>query len=147
MSTQSSGAPLPTTTHPAIEVEWVGGQEFEAGRAGGPRIHIDGDSRAGPSPFDVLLASVATCSAIDVVAILQKQRTPVRALRVRVEARRVETTPRRLAAAVLHFSIAAPGATAGKAARAVELSVTRYCSVRSSLIAGAPVTWTIELTP
>jgi hypothetical protein len=100
MSTQSSGAPLPTATHPPIEVDWVGGHEFAAGRAGGPRIQIDGDSRAGPSPF-----------------------------------------------AVLHFTIAAPGATAGKTARAVELSVTRHCSVRSSLIAEAPVTWTIELTP
>ena len=137
MSTQPSGAQLATTTHPPIEVEWVGGHEFEAGRPGGPKIHIDGDSQTGPSPFDVLLASIATCSATDVVAILQKQRTPVQTLRVRVEAQRVETTPRRLAA---------PGVTAGKAARAVELSVTRYCSVRSSLIADAPVTWTIELT-
>jgi putative redox protein len=147
MSTQPSGAQPATTTHPPIEVEWAGGHEFEAGRPGGPRIHIDGDSQAGPSPFDVLLASIATCAATDVVAILQKQRTPVQTLRVRVEAQRVETTPRRLAAAVLHFSIAAPGVTAGKAARAVELSVTRYCSVRSSLIADAPVTWTIELAP
>jgi len=146
MPTQSCGAPLPTTTHPPIEVAWVGGQEFEAGRPDGPRIRIDADSQTGPSPFDVLLAAIATCSATDVVAILQKQRTPARALRVRVAAQRVETTPRRLAAAVLHFRIAAPGATAAQAARAVELSVTRYCSVRSSLIADAPVTWTIELT-
>jgi uncharacterized OsmC-like protein len=37
------------------------------------------------------------------------------------------------------------GITAQQAARAVELSVTKYCSVRSSLIADAPVTWTIEV--
>jgi putative redox protein len=146
MSTQPSGAPLATTTHPPIEVEWAGGDQFEAGRAGGPRIRIDGDSQTGPSPFDVLLASIATCAAVDVVAILRKQRTPVQTLRVRVEAQRVQTTPRRLAAAVLHFSIVAPGVTAAKAARAVELSVTRYCSVRSSLSADVPVTWTIALT-
>ena len=47
----------------------------------------------------------------------------------------------------LHFSIAAPGATPEKVARAVELSVTKYCSVRSSLIAAAPVTWTVDLSP
>jgi putative redox protein len=146
MPTQTPGAPK-TIAHPPVEVEWVGGHEFEAGRAGGPTLHIDGNSHTAPSPFDVLLASIATCSATDVVSILEKQRTPARTLRVRIEAQRVETTPRRLAAAVLHFSIAAPGATNEKVARAVELSVTRYCSVRSSLAADIPVTWTIELAP
>jgi putative redox protein len=95
----------------------------------------------------MLLASIATCSAIDVVTILKKQRTPVHALHVRVEAHRVEATPRRLASAVLHFRITAPGTTEQKVARAVELAVTKYCSVRSSLIADARVTWTIELEP
>ena len=131
--------------HPTIEVDWLGGSEFEAHRAGGPRIHIDGDSKAAPSPFDTLLAAIATCSATDVVSILAKQRTPVKALRVAVEAQRVDATPRRLASAVLHFSIAAPGATPAKAGRAVELSVAKYCSVRSSLLAEIPVTWTVEL--
>jgi putative redox protein len=132
--------------HPRIEVEWVGASEFEAHRAAGPRLHIDGDSKAAPSPFDTLLAAIATCAATDVVSILAKQRTPVRSLSVSVEAQRVESTPRRLASAILHFSVAAPGTTAAKAGRAVELSVTKYCSVRSSLLAEIPVTWTVELT-
>jgi putative redox protein len=127
-------------------VHWVGGLAFEAGRAEGPKIRIDGDAQSAPSPFDVLLAAIATCASTDVVTILQKQRTPVHALDVRVEATRVESTPRRLASAILHFSITAPGATLEKATRAVELSVTKYCSVRSSLIADAPVTWSVELT-
>jgi putative redox protein len=80
-----------------------------------------------------------------VVSILAKQRTPVKALRVAVEAQRIDATPRRLASAVLHFSIAAPGTTRAKAQRAVELSVTKYCSVRSSLLAGIAVTWTMAL--
>jgi uncharacterized OsmC-like protein len=45
----------------------------------------------------------------------------------------------------MHFAIAAPGTSAAKAARVVELAVTKYCSVRSSLIADAPVTWTVAL--
>jgi len=132
-------------SHPAIEVDWLGASEFEAHRAGGPAIRIDGDSKSAPSPFDTLLAALATCAATDVVSILAKQRTPVKALRVAVEAQRVDATPRRLASALLHFSIAAPGTTAAKAERAVELSVRKYCSVRSSLLAEIPVTWTVEL--
>jgi putative redox protein len=76
---------------------------------------------------------------------MKKQRTPLEALSVRVEAYRAVSIPRRLASAVLHFTLQGPGITAPKADRAVELSVTKYCSVRSSLIADAPVTWTIEL--
>jgi putative redox protein len=134
-----------TMEHGPIEVDWAGGSEFDAHRPGAAKIRIDADARTGPSPFDLLLAALATCAATDLVAILGKQRTPVKALHIRVEARRAETTPRRLASATLHFSITAPGATSAKAARAVELSVTKYCSVRSSLIADAPVTWTIAL--
>ena len=137
--------PAATVAHGPIEVDWVGCGEFDAHRPGAPKIRIDGDAKSGPSPFDVLLAAVATCAATDLVAILRKQRTPVKALHITVQAQRVETTPRRLAAASLHFAITAPGTTAVKAARAVELSVTKYCSVRSSLIADAPVTWTIAL--
>jgi putative redox protein len=135
----------PLLPHPVIEVDWHGASRFEAHRAGGPAIHIDGDSKSAPSPFDTLLAAIATCAATDVVSILAKQRTPVEALSVSVEALRIDATPRRLASAVLHFSIAAPGTTRAKAERAVELSVTKYCSVRSSLLAGIPVTWTVEL--
>jgi putative redox protein len=134
-----------TVVHAPIQVTWVGTSEFDAGRAAGPVVRVDGDAGTGPSPFDLLLAAIGSCAATDVVEILKKQRTPVQGLRVTIEAERVAATPRRLASAVLHFAIRAPGATAKKAERAVELSVTRYCSVRSSLIADAPVTWTTEL--
>src|SRR5581483_3583553 len=109
------------------------------------KIRLDADSKAGPSPFDALLAAIATCAATDVVQIMETQRTPLRALSVRVESNRVNVIPRRLASAVLHFSLHGAGITPEKAARAVELSVTKYCSVRSSLLAEVPVTWTIDV--
>ena len=134
-----------TVTHAPIEVQWLSGQIFEAGREQGPKIRIDGDGQTAPRPFDVLLASIATCAAVDVVTILEKQRTPVRALSIRVESNRVESIPHRLASAIVHFRISAPGTTIERATRAVELSVTKYCSVRSSLIADASVSWQVEL--
>lgn len=140
-----SNPPSGTSAHVPIDVQWVGGLAFEAGRPDGPRIRIDGDAQSAPSPFDALLAAIATCASVDVVTILEKQRTPVRALSVRVESNRIDSTPRRLASAVLHFGIAAPGTTIEKATRAVELSVTKYCSVRSSLIADASVSWSVAL--
>jgi putative redox protein len=140
-----SPSPSGNVAHAPIDVQWVGGLSFEAGRSGGPKARIDGDAITAPGPFDMLLAAIATCASVDVVTILEKQRTPVRALNVRVEASRLDSTPRRLASATLHFSITAPGSTVAKATRAIELAVTKYCSVRSSLIADASVTWTVAL--
>jgi putative redox protein len=133
------------TPHVPILVAWTGGAEFDASRESGPRIHIDGDAKQAPSPMDVLLASLAACAATDVVTILQKQRTPPARLDVRVESTRVNTIPRRLASVVLHFSIEGKGIVQDKADRAVELAVTKYCSVRSSLAEDISVTWTVEL--
>lgn len=135
----------PFFAHAPTQVEWVGGLQFDASRADGPKIRLDGDMKTGPSPFDALLAAVASCAGTDVVIIMEKQRTPLRAFSIRVEATRVNEQPRRLAAAVLHFSLQGAGITAEKAARAVELAVTKYCSVRSSLLADVPVTWTIDV--
>ena len=137
---------MTSTPHASpVHVEWLEGTQFDAGRPDGPKVRIDADARTGPGPFDMLLAAIAACAATDVVEIMRKQRAPLSALSVRVEATRVDETPRRLASAVLHFTLKGADVTPEKAARAVELSVTKYCSVRSSLIADAPVTWTIEI--
>jgi putative redox protein len=137
-------APSPTA-HPFVEINWVHGIEFDIGRQDGPKVRIDGDSKAGPSPFDVLLGALAACAASDVVTILAKQRTPVHSLHVAVDAKRVTDTPRRLASAVLNFRIRAPGTTREKVERSIELAVRKYCSVGSSLRTDAPVTWTVDL--
>ena len=138
-------ATSPARAHPPTEIEWVGGLQFDASRDGGPKVRIDGDYQAAPSPFDMLLAAIATCAATDVVTIMEKQRTPLQGLHIQVEAQRMDAVPRRLASAILHFTLRGNGITPEKAARAVELSVTKYCSVRSSLIEDAPVTWTIDI--
>ena len=139
--------PSATLAHPPTEIEWVGGLQFDASRGAGPKVRIDGDSQTAPSPFDMLLAAIATCAATDVVTIMEKQRTPLQGLHIQVEAQRVSATPKRLASAILHFTLRGSGITPEKAARAVELSITKYCSVRSSLSEDAPVTWTIDIKP
>jgi putative redox protein len=141
----TADADSPLMSHVPIQVDWAGGLQFDAGRLDGPKVRIDGETRTGPNPVDTLLAALAACAATDVVQIMEKQRTPLKSLSVRVEAQRVSSIPKRLAAAVLHFTLEGAGVTPEKAERAVELSVKKYCSVGASLRPDAPVTWTIEL--
>jgi putative redox protein len=129
-----------------IEVQWQGGKRFLGGRQGGPGVIVDGDRVAGPGAVDTLLVALASCSAMDVVAYLEKRRTPAVNLRVQVEAERAIKPPRRLTAVRLRFVIDAD-AELEHARRAIALAVEKYCSVASSLDPALPIAWEMELRP
>ena len=128
-----------------IHVEWVGGHRFEAGRPNGPTARIDGEGETGQSPPEALLSALATCVSYDVIDILAKQRTPVESLEIDVVGERVSTVPRRYKHVTLNFRIGGAGIEKEKALRAIELSATKYCSVRDSLRSDIEVEWTVEL--
>ncbi len=128
-----------------ISVQWQGGRQFEFGRPGGPVLRVDGDAQTGPSPVDTLLGALASCAAVDVVDILAKRRTPVATLEVRVEAQRANSTPRRLTRVLLKFRITGQEIEREHAERAIDLSITKYCSVRDSLDPNLPIEWTLAL--
>jgi putative redox protein len=144
----STAAPAAARKHEPNRVVavWRGDRRFDSGRPGGPAVRIDGDGATGPSPVDTLLSALATCSAVDVVDILKKRRTPVESLEVEVVGTRVETTPRRLEHVLLRFRIAGQGIEHEQALRAIELSVTKYCSVKDSLDPALPVEWELVLS-
>jgi len=128
-----------------VDVKWVGEHVFDFRRKGRPSARLDGDGITAPSSVDGLLGALGSCVAYDVLDILAKRRTPVESLEVEVVARRVETIPRHLEHVTLNFRIAGTGIERIHAERAVELAVTKYCSVRSSLRPDVPVKWTIAL--
>ena len=140
--------PRPSTAVHAPNVvvaTWRGGQRFDAGRPGGPVARIDGTGETGPSPVDMLLNALATCVSADVVGILEKRRTPAESYQVEVVGTRVETVPRRLERVLLRFRIAGAGIEREHAERAIDLSITKYCSVRDSLDPTVPIEWELEL--
>ena len=139
-------APAKTAAKPSlIHVEWVGGHRFEAGRPNGPTARIDGEGETGQSPPEALLSALATCVSYDVIDIMAKQRTPVESLEIDVVGERVNTGPRRYKHVTLNFRIGGAGIEKDKALRAIELSATKYCSVRDSLRSDIEVEWTVEL--
>lgn len=139
-------ASAPTAAKPSrIHVEWVGGHRFDAGRPDGPTARIDGEGETGQSPPETLLTALATCVSYDVIDILAKQRTPLESLAIDIVGERVETIPRRYRYITLNFRIAGKGIEKDEALRAIELSATKYCSVRDSLRADMEIAWTVEI--
>lgn len=141
----AAGTPAPGSHAARVLVRWAGDRTFDAGRPGGPAIRLDSSAATGPSPVDGLLSALGACASVDVVDILAKRRTPVESLSVEVVGERAESVPRRVTRATLHFTIAGRGVERVHAERAVELAVTKYCSVRDSLREDIAVDWTVAL--
>ncbi len=112
---------------------WQGGLRFTGTNSGGLATEIDGDHKAAASPVELLLESIASCAAIDVVLILDKMRTPASRLEITIDADRHSPEPRYLTRTRLRFDIWGDGIKPEKAERAIQLSIVKYCSVFNSL--------------
>lgn len=129
-----------------IVAHWSGdGEAFDAGEPGKALVRIDGNKRTGPGPVDMLLSALATCSAIDVVSILAKRRTPVSSLDIDVRGERAEAVPAKLTSIAIIYRVSGEGIDRRSAEMAIELALNKYCSVRDSLDPAIPIEWTLVL--
>jgi len=118
---------------PPVTTELIWSKDLEFGVTSGTNaLIVDGDSAAGPSPVQLLAVALAACMSIDVVDILKKGRHPLTAFRSKLTGSRAATSPRRLLAVHLEFTMNGdipPPAVE----RAIALSRDKYCSVWHSL--------------
>lgn len=121
-------------------MKWQGGMAFEATPESGNRFVMDatpsvGGRNLGPTPVEALAASIAACSAMDVISILEKKRQRVTEYRVEVEGERVPegTWPRPFTAFVVRHRLRGENLDPEAVARSVELSDTKYCTVIATL--------------
>jgi putative redox protein len=117
--------------------------------AGGHHVLIDGgpgfgDGR-GPTPMQLLLVSLAGCTAMDVASILQKSRQPVSEFNVRIEAEQVDKHPKRYSEIEMVFEVHGNGVDRKAVERAVQLSTERYCSVQATLTEAPVITSRIDI--
>jgi putative redox protein len=128
-----------------ITLAWQGGLVFRGGEPGGPETIVDGDNAKAPGPMLTLLLAAAACTGADVVVILQKMRVALAEVRIEASGVRREQEPRRYTGIHLVYHLTGQGLDAAKARRAVDLSITKYCSVVSSLATDIRVTHEVSL--
>ena len=116
-----------------VKLNWNGGLRFTGANARGVETPIDGDSKSGASPVELLLEALGACVSVDVVLILEKMRTPASKVEVTLEADRHRTEPRYLTNARMSFDVWGDVLTPDKLIRAINLSISKYCSVYHSL--------------
>lgn len=136
-----------TLTTVKTTLDWKQGYHFEADLESGATLAFDnaegGAKPNGPSPMEALLASLAACTAMDVIAILQKKRQNVISYRVEIEADRDPSGewPRPFTAFRLNH-VASGDVDETALARAIELSEEKYCSVSATLKSSPTITHT-----
>jgi putative redox protein len=104
---------------------------------GSPNI---GGQNLGMRPMEMLLVSLGGCSSMDVLSILKKMQQQVKDYRVTVDGDRDEgIVPSLFKNILLTFEFWGD-VEESKAQRAIELSMTKYCSVTKTLEPTATIT-------
>lgn len=109
---------------------------------GSPAI---GGSNKGMRPMQLLMAAAGSCSSIDIISILKKQKQELTDFNVEITAEREkDKIPSLFTEIHLHFKLSGE-LDENKVKRAVDLSVDKYCSVVKTLEKTAKVTWSFEI--
>lgn len=132
-----------------VVLERLYGAQFQATNEDGKTLRLAGAPDIGPSedglrPMQALLASLAGCSAIDVLHILNKQKHRVDRLDVVVDGERASTIPAVFTKIHMRF-VGAGDFPLHKLERAVALSADKYCSVSFMLRPTVEITHSVEL--
>ncbi len=92
-----------------------------------------GGSDAGIRPKELLLLSLAGCTASDVVSILQKKRVKLDDFEINISAEMTEEHPRVFTKIDLEYVFYGDNIAEKNVERAIELSETKYCGVTAML--------------
>ncbi|MBX2815306.1 MAG: OsmC family protein [Saprospiraceae bacterium] len=107
---------------------------------------IGGEGK-GMRPMEMLLASLAGCSTIDVVLILKRQRQDLQDIKIKVEAEKEKVESHSVFKTIhLHFDLYGE-VKEKKAEQAISLSMEKYCSVAMALNKTSTITSSFSIHP
>ncbi len=134
-----------------IEMERVTGDfGFEVKDENGHILHTDsslenGGSNYGFRPMQLVLSALGSCSAIDMVSILKKQKQGVEQFKIKVEGERAQGVPSLWKSVKVLFTLQG-NIEKLKAEKAAALSIEKYCSVAETLRrSGTKITWQVHV--
>lgn len=131
-----------------VNLTWVQKKQFVGTDSSKHSIVIsaqDSENGTGMSPSELLLLSLASCSAYDVVGILQKKRKHLSGLEVKVEGEQEAEAPWPYRRIHMEFTVRGRGLTEKAVGDAIHLSEARYCSVAATLRPAVEITTTFQL--
>lgn len=130
---------------------WRGDMSFELELQGFKQI-VDADESVGgknqgPTPKSLMLNSLAGCTGMDVVAILNKMQMPFDRFEIKIDGQTTDSHPKVFKAIQVTYQFWGSDLDRSKIEKACKLSQTKYCGVSATLQEVGEVTWNVELNP
>jgi putative redox protein len=121
-----------------VKMKWAGGIKFTGVNAFGHTIISDGAKRSGGEesgikPTELLLYGIASCTGVDVVRILEKQRQKISSLEIEVKAHQPDQYPKPFHKIEIKYIARGENLDETKLAKAIELSESKYCVVSQTV--------------
>jgi putative redox protein len=119
-----------------VSLRHEGGMRFVARTTSGHDVVVDNASgNTGPRPTELVLAAIASCTAMDFIDIMAKKRQAVDRYSVEVRGTQREKAPNVFTdITVVH--VVEGNVDTEAVRRAIELSATKYCTVSAQVAAG-----------
>lgn len=130
----------------SASVKWIGGKQFVGVDSTKHSVVLSTpDEGVGMKPSELMLVALASCTAVDVVEILNKKRLGLEALEISVEAEQEKDPPWTFRKIHLIYRLKGEKLTEKDVAQAIELSEEKYCSVAATLRGVAEITTSFEI--
>lgn len=129
------------------KIKYTGDELFIGTSASGHAQVVDtkGERSLAASPVELLLISVGSCMAIDVISILEKKRQIITDYNLEVTGVRRDEFPRAFTNINIHHIVHGRSVSEKAVADAIELSETKYCSVSATVKPTAEITTSFEI--
>jgi putative redox protein len=127
-------------------VKWIQGKQFVGVDSTQHSVVLSTpDEGIGIKPSDLLLIALASCTAVDVVEILEKKRMELTHLEISSSGEQDQNPPWTFRKIHLHYKIGGRNLTEKAVAQAIQLSEEKYCSVAATVRATAQITTDFEI--
>lgn len=129
-----------------INAEWLGELAFMGTNHEGASVQI-GSLEGEPAlrPMQLMLTSLAGCTAMDIVSILKKKRQNLDQFKVEVRGKRADEHPRVYTEIEVRYLLWGDHLDEKAVERAIQLSEDKYCSARAMLAAVAQITSSYQI--
>ncbi|HYA11630.1 MAG TPA: OsmC family protein [Thermodesulfovibrionales bacterium] len=126
------------------KVIYTQGLQFVGEASSGHAIVMDGDPEVGGNntglrPMELLLVGLGGCSGMDIVSILRKKKQEVTSLEINVRGQKAENYPKKYTDIDMEFIIKGINISEDSVKKAIDLSMTKYCSVKATLEGSAKI--------
>mgnify|MGYP006290291503 CR=1 FL=1 len=130
---------------------WRGDMSFDI-ELQGHHFIVDADEKVGgkdqgPRPKSLLLSSLAGCTGMDVVSILNKMQMPFDRFEIGIDGETTDQHPKVYNKIVVVYRFWGENLDEAKIDKAVRLSQDKYCGVSETLRQLADLDYSIELNP